>query len=261
MDPTTLSPAPVSSPTCRAEAMSARPDQLRATTVGDTTRRGPAPLRLRDSMSISPSRQSSRPGPSASNGATATRLESSAGRRAQPRPHAPGSHDDSATGRHGERNSPESDSSERRSPEHGSPTPAAAAGPGRVGQRPREFLGGLETIRRLPGQGGLDRGPESGGNADSLGGQRRQLARHVPREDGVQAGPGVGRRAADHLIDHAAQRVDVAAGVEPGIAERLLRTHVERRAEPHSGGRQPSRPPERRAPGRCRNRPPAGDRR
>ena len=81
MDPITLSPAPVLSPTCRAEATSARPDQFRITVVGDTTRSGPAPLRLRESISIKPSRQSWRPGPRTSNGATATRLASSLGRR------------------------------------------------------------------------------------------------------------------------------------------------------------------------------------
>jgi len=76
--PNTTVPAPVSRPKARADAGSARPRQRRTTSVGDTVRSGPAPSRLRDNTSTSPSCHSVRLGWSTSNGATATRLASRA---------------------------------------------------------------------------------------------------------------------------------------------------------------------------------------
>ena len=48
-------------------------------------------------------------------------------------------------------------------------------------------------------------------------------------------GPGERRLADEHLVQHAAEAVDVAPGVDVLAAERLLRAHVVRRADGHAG--------------------------
>ena len=54
--------------------------------------------------------------------------------------------------------------------------------------------------------------------------------------------PGERRFAHEHLVEHAAERVQVAASVD-GFARRLLRAHVRRRADRHAGLRHaPSSP-------------------
>ena len=77
---------------------------------------------------------------------------------AQPGPPGPGAGSDRGTGQDRERGSPQRAPRRRR---------RRRLGRDGVGQRPREFRGGLETIRRVLGQGGLDRGPEPGGNRRS----------------------------------------------------------------------------------------------
>ncbi len=80
-------------------------------------------------------------------------------------------------------------------------------------QRPVHRLG---DVRRQPRPPGRD-------VARLLGDHRR--------DDGLRRGAGVRRVAAQHLVQHGAQGVDVAPRVYLPVAGRLLRAHVVRRAE------------------------------
>ncbi len=70
-EPVTTSRAPVARPSSDADAASSRPDHRRMTIVGGTARRAPAPSKLRERTSTSPSCQSASAGSSTWNGATA----------------------------------------------------------------------------------------------------------------------------------------------------------------------------------------------
>ena len=54
-------------------------------------------------------------------------------------------------------------------------------------------------------------------------------------DDRLRGGSGVGRLAGEQLVEHAAQAVEVGPAVERGVAQRLLGTHVGRRAEGEAG--------------------------
>ena len=64
--------------------------------------------------------------------------------------------------------------------------------------------------------------------------RRRRLGQHLGH-DRLRGRPGERRLAGQHLVGHAAQRVDVAPGRDLALAHRLLGTHVVRRAERHPG--------------------------
>ena len=69
-------------------------------------------------------------------------------------------------------------------------------------------------------------------------GRRDRRRVEVLRDDGHGLVADEGRAAADHLVEHAAERVEVAGGRRLA-AHRLLRRHVARRADHHPGLRQP----------------------
>ena len=58
-----------------------------------------------------------------------------------------------------------------------------------------------------------------------------RLLGHHARDDRLRARPGERRLAGEHLVQHRAERVDVAARVDRALAHRLLGAHVLRRAE------------------------------
>ena len=66
-------------------------------------------------------------------------------------------------------------------------------------------------------------------------GDRSCLGRHHLGDDGLGGGPGEGRLAHQHLVGHAAEGVDIAAGPDLPLAHRLLGRHVVGRAEAHAG--------------------------
>src|SRR5262249_52796684 len=49
------------------------------------------------------------------------------------------------------------------------------------------------------------------------------------------------RRSTEHLVEHARERVDIAAEIDVRIATRLLGTHVQRRADGEPGDRESMR--------------------
>ena len=57
---------------------------------------------------------------------------------------------------------------------------------------------------------------------------------HDARDDGLRRGPHERRLAAEHLVEDAAERVDVGARADLALAHRLLGAHVVRRAERHA---------------------------
>ena len=57
---------------------------------------------------------------------------------------------------------------------------------------------------------------------------------HVSREHLVRAHAGERRPAGEHLIGHGAERVQIGAVINVGIASRLLRRHVGRGADRHA---------------------------
>src|SRR5438046_1757656 len=58
-----------------------------------------------------------------------------------------------------------------------------------------------------------------------------RIVRHHLRHDRLRRGSGERRLADEHLVGHAAERVDVAGGGDLALAHRLLGAHVVRRAE------------------------------
>ena len=70
-----------------------------------------------------------------------------------------------------------------------------------------------------------------------LGQHRPRVLGEDPRHDGLRRGAGERRLAGEHLVEHAAQGVHVAAGGDLPLAHRLLGAHVVRGAERHAGFR------------------------
>ena len=104
-----------------------------------------------------------------------------------------------------------------------------------IPERGREVRRAGEPVGRQLLQGGMHRLGDVAG--DGLP-QRRDLGRlggHHLGDDRLRRRPAEGRLAGEHLVEHAAQRVDVAARVELALAHRLLGAHVLRRAERHPG--------------------------
>ena len=73
------------------------------------------------------------------------------------------------------------------------------------------------------------------GDTASLPRERRRVGRHHLGHDGLGRHPGERRLAQQHLVEHAAEREDIAARVYRPLAHRLLGAHVVRRAERHAG--------------------------
>ena len=62
--------------------------------------------------------------------------------------------------------------------------------------------------------------------------------RHPLGDDGLRGRSGVGRLPRQHLVQHAAQCVEIAPAVDLPLGHRLLRAHVGRRADGEAGLRQ-----------------------
>jgi len=92
-------------------------------------------------------------------------------------------------------------------------------------RRRREAIGGL--FRQRPGQAALDRL----GYFRAPGANRWQRRQHLLRHEGLRGRPGERRLSAQHLVEDAAEAVDVAAPVHLRRATGLLRAHVGRRAD------------------------------
>ena len=71
-------------------------------------------------------------------------------------------------------------------------------------------------------------------NGVPLAGQGARMFRDHPRHDGLCGRAGEWRIAGEHLVQHAAQRVDIASGGDLPLAHRLFRAHVVGRAEGHA---------------------------
>ena len=102
---------------------------------------------------------------------------------------------------------------------------------------------------------------ELGGGGEPVGGRLRQRARNRPRHASgtvsrtsrsgrggssnrraiiaCAVGAGERRLAGEHLVEHAAEAVDVAPGVQLAVGRRLLRAHVGRGADREAGLGQP----------------------
>ena len=107
-----------------------------------------------------------------------------------------------------------------------------------AGPRPRAGFGGdaLERVGELRGRGealvrqlgqrpGHDRRHHRGRAAERGRGLREML-----RGDGLRTGPVEWRLAGQHLVEHAAERVDVTARIHEAFAAGLLGAHVHRRS-------------------------------
>ena len=116
---------------------------------------------------------------------------------------------------------------------------------------------GSDRLATGPGRKSAARSTDSGTVSRTRAHRWRRVG-HSLGNDGLRGGPGVGRLARQHLVQHAAQRVDDRSGRRCSpLAHRLLRAHVGRRADGEAGLRQACRSRRRRSPGRCRSRPPA----
>ena len=127
---------------------------------------------------------------------------------------------------------------------HPAPRPALAEAvlAGVLLQGVRELLRGREPIRRSLGQRLRQRRFDAG---------RHRLPHHrdpgrglapLLRQDRLRRRPGVGRLTAQHLVQHAAQGVDVGPAVHLIRPARLLGAHVGRRAHRQARLRDPRAP-------------------
>ena len=146
---------------------------------------------------------------------------------------------------------------------------AGRAAPGRDGARPSAPVGASvqrrgELRRRGEpvGRELLQRGEH--GVLDLVGHARsrcrrcgRRLVGHHLGDDRLGRAAGERRIADEHLVGHAAERVDVGARRDLPLAHRLLGRHVVRRAERHAGLGHPRCRRRWRRPARCRSRRPA----
>ena len=67
------------------------------------------------------------------------------------------------------------------------------------------------------------------------GGERRHRIEGVVRHDFLLGATSEGRAPREHLVEHAAQTVDVAATIESPLPDDLLRAHVDRSADRQTG--------------------------
>ena len=94
--------------------------------------------------------------------------------------------------------------------------------------------GGGEPIHRGPGQGAGQRVVHRLGHV--AGDPHLRNRRDEPLgDDGLGGGAGEGRLPGQHLVQDAGQAVEIGAAVHVGVAGRLLRAHVGRRAHDHAG--------------------------
>ncbi|HXI20182.1 MAG TPA: serine/threonine-protein kinase, partial [Gemmatimonadales bacterium] len=96
-----------------------------------------------------------------------------------------------------------------------------------------QLLGGLVAVGRVLGQRLPHDGLQALGEGGPAGLHRQRLRLQMLEHQIFRGGAAEGRVARQHLVQHAAEAVDVAAAVHPGAAPGLLRAHVGRRAGGH----------------------------
>ena len=112
----------------------------------------------------------------------------------------------------------------------------------RIVQRTPELCGIREAVRLHLAQRGSQGCRHVGGHGRPQGFDRQRLSRHDLRDDALRRRGGEGRLTAEHLVQYAAEGVDVRAAVEMPVAHRLLRAHVLGRADGHARFGQPLLP-------------------
>ena len=128
---------------------------------------------------------------------------------------------------------------------------------GASGQRRRELGGRGEPVGRQLLERGEDGVLDFLGHALALPAERGRLLGHHLGDDRLRGAAGERRVADQHLVGHAAERVDVGPGGDLALAHRLLGRHVVRRAERSSRSRSCGWRPRSRRRARCRSRRPA----
>ena len=105
-------------------------------------------------------------------------------------------------------------------------------------QRLREVVRLLKAMLGVLFEQPHDDGRQIGGHIGATlhnGHRRFGQMLHEQRRRGP---PHKRRLAAEHLVRHDAERIEIAAGIEIAITRRLLGAHVCRRPDRHAGGRQ-----------------------
>ena len=128
-----------------------------------------------------------------------------------------------------------------------------------LGERVGEFRGGAEPVGRRLGERAGDRPLHRLGHGLPDGPDPGHRLDHAPGNDRLGGRAGVRRLAGEHLVEHAAEGVDVGAAVDERVGGRLFGAHVVRRAEGESGLGQAVAATRWRGPARSRSRrrPPA----
>ncbi len=104
-----------------------------------------------------------------------------------------------------------------------------------------ELRGRLEPVGRELGQRRQDRLLEGRRNRLAQQTRRSRLLGEHPRDDRLDGRARERRLPGEHLVEDAAQRVDVGPGVSLALPRGLLGTHVARRPKADTRGRQPVR--------------------
>ncbi len=102
-------------------------------------------------------------------------------------------------------------------------------------QRLRHVVGRGVAIGGRLGEGPHHRRIHCWRDGAARAGERPRVLGDAPGDDRLGRGPGEWRFAGHHLVEHAAERVDVGAAVEVGLAAGLLGTHVGRGADGEPG--------------------------
>ena len=107
--------------------------------------------------------------------------------------------------------------------------------PRQLAQRAAQILGqlagGLIAVLRLLHQASADDGDDGRRHVRSGDVDQRRIHREMLGQHALEAGPAERHPPGEHLVDHAAEAVDVAAAVHRRRRGRLLRAHVGRGAD------------------------------
>jgi hypothetical protein len=109
----------------------------------------------------------------------------------------------------------------------------------RVLERVGELGGGCEPVGRLLRERAQHRVLDLVGDRAPHHGERRDVVEHLAGDDRLGRRADERRLPGQHLVQHAAERVDVAPSVERPLAHGLLGAHVHRRPQRQPGLRQP----------------------
>ena len=105
----------------------------------------------------------------------------------------------------------------------------------RLGERVGELRCGAEPVGWCLGERAGDRPLHCFGHGLPDGPDPGHGLDHAPGNDRLGGRPGIRRLPGEHLVEHAAEGVDVGAAVDVRVAGRLLGAHVVRRAEGEPG--------------------------